>query len=320
MTDRAHVPEPVEHPFSSGGVRCAAWLFRPPGDGPAPAPGVVLGHGFGMTRACRLDAWARRFAAAGIVALAFDYRGFGDSAGAPRQVVDPAAQRADWRAALAHLRATDGVDPARVALWGTSFAGGHVLALAAQDGRPGETCGRPRIAAVVAQVPFVDGRALLRGGGRRRPSAARVRHTVRLVADAARDAVAARRGRPRRYVPVAGELGSGAVIAGPGAERALHHLVPPDAVWHNEVAAAVALRIPFERPARHADRIGCPVLVAVCERDAVTPPAAARAVAARIPDAELHTYPFAHFEAYLGAGFEALCADQVEFLVRHLRP
>ncbi len=299
----------VEHPFTVDGAECAAWLYRPARSGPRPC--VVLAHGFGMTRACRLDAWARRFADAGFAALVFDYRGFGDSGGMPRQVLDIAAQRADWRAAVAHARATPGVDADRVALWGTSFSGGHVLTVAADD---------PRVAAVVAQVPFVDGRALLRSGParRRRPDPARLRHTVGLVGAGLRDEVRRRRGRPPLLVPVAGEVGSGAVIAGPGAERAIRHLVPTDVAWRNEIAAGVALRVPFDRPGRRASEIRCPLLVAVCDQDTVTPPGPALAVAAAAPRGETVHHDCTHFEAYVGAGFEAFCADEIEFLVRHL--
>lgn len=301
----------TDHRFPVDGEECAAWLYRPASGDGAPGPCVVLAHGFGMTRACRLDAWAQRFAAAGLAALVFDYRGFGDSGGRHRQVLDIATQRADWRAAVAYARSLDGIDPGRVALWGTSFSGGHVLAVAADD---------PRIAAVVAQVPFVDGPALLRGTGRgnRAPGADRVRHTARLVATALRDEVRGRLGRDPLLVPVAGEVGSGAVIAGPGAERAIRHLVPDGVPWRNEVAARIALRVPFDRPGRHASRIGCPLLVAVCEHDTVTPPGPALAVAAAAPRGEVTRHGFDHFAAYTGAGFETLCAEQVEFLSRHL--
>jgi uncharacterized protein len=298
----------TEHPFPVGGTGCAAWLYRPAGA--APVPCVVLAHGFGMTRHCRLAAWAERFAAAGLAALVFDYRGFGDSGGTPRQVLDIAAQRADWRAAVAHARATPGIDAERVALWGTSFSGGHVLAVAADD---------PRVAAVVAQVPFVDGAALRRSGrSGARPSAARVRHTARLVVDAVRDELRGRTGRAPLLVPVAGELGSGAVIAGPGAGAAIAHLVPDGVAWRNEVAARVALRVPFDRPGRHAARIRCPLLVAVAGQDTVTPPGPAAAVAAAAPRGEVVSHPVAHFAAYVGAGFEAFAADETAFLVRHL--
>lgn len=303
----------TDHDFAVGRDTCAAWLYRPAGvDGPVPC--VVLAHGFGMTRDCRLGAWAERFAAAGMAALVFDYRGFGDSGGTPRQVLDLAAQRADWRAAVAHARATDGVDPDRIALWGTSFSGGHVLTVAAQD---------RRVAAVVAQVPFVDGPALLRGSRPRAPRppgalAARLRHTARLVGTAVRDEVRGRLGRAPLLVPVAGEVGSGAVIAGPGAERAIRHLVPEGVAWRNEVAARIALRVPFDRPGRRAAGITCPLLVAVCEEDAVTPPGPALAVARAAPRGESVRHACTHFEAYTGPGFAAFCADEVEFLSRHL--
>src|SRR4051794_41813216 len=65
--------------FESGGEQCAAWLYMPAGDGPRPA--VVLAHGFGGVRAARLWAFAERFAAAGVAAVVFDYRGFGGGGG-----------------------------------------------------------------------------------------------------------------------------------------------------------------------------------------------------------------------------------------------
>jgi len=51
----------------------------------------------------------------------------------------------------------------------------------------------------------------------------------------------------------------------------------------------------------------------------VTRPAR-RAVAAAAPRSEVVSHRFTHFEAYVGPGFEAFCADEVEFLVRHLLP
>src|SRR5206468_5312028 len=131
--------------FRSGGDACAAWLYRPEREGPYPI--VVLAHGFGALREARLWAYAERFAAAGMAALVFDYRHFGASGGEPRQLLDVSRQLADWAAAVAFARGLDGVDAERVALWGTSLSAGHVVSTAADD---------PRVAAVVAQVPFAD--------------------------------------------------------------------------------------------------------------------------------------------------------------------
>src|SRR2546423_9477479 len=110
--------------FPSGDSTCAAWLYRPDGDGPHPI--VLLAHGFGALRDARLSAYAERFAAAGLAALVFDFRHFGASGGTPRQLLDVPRQLEDYRAAVAFARGLDGIDPEGVVLWGTSFSGGHV--------------------------------------------------------------------------------------------------------------------------------------------------------------------------------------------------
>jgi len=64
--------------FSSAGDECRGWLFMPDAESSAL---VILGHGLGATREFGLEPYARRFADAGIAALAFTYRHFGDSGG-----------------------------------------------------------------------------------------------------------------------------------------------------------------------------------------------------------------------------------------------
>ncbi|MGQ0846378.1 MAG: alpha/beta hydrolase, partial [Sporichthyaceae bacterium] len=95
-------------------------------------------------------------------------------------------------------------------------------------------------------------------------------------------------------------------------------LVPDGTEWRTEVNAGVALQVLSDRPGLDAGRIRCPLFVAVCENDVVTPPEPAAAAAAAAPLGELHAYPFTHFEAYVGAGFEELCADETAFLRKHL--
>jgi uncharacterized protein len=303
-----------------GSTSLAAWLTLPEGGGPHPA--LVAAHGFAMTRACRLDAVAEAFAEVGIATVVFDHRGFGDSGGEP-QVLDIAQQREDWTTALAWARRRPELDPTRIGLWGTSFSGGHVLHVAARD---------HDVACVVAQVPFTDGPATLRptrqpGTASSRAAAARggpsrgdwLRHGIDLVRNAVADRVRGARGLPPLLVPVAGELGTGAVIAGPGAERAIRMLVPDGVAWRNEVAARVALQLPFDRPGRDAGSIRCPLLVVVCADDPVTPPAPARLAAGAAPFGELVEYDdLAHFDVYVGEGFARANADQRAWLTRVL--
>jgi len=131
--------------FRSGNDSCAAWLY-PAAGGPGSKPIIAMAHGLSGTRRDGLGPFAERFAAAGIAALVFDHRGFGDSAGEP-DLFHPKRQLEDWRAAISYARSIPGVDPDRLATFGSSMGGGNALAAAAGD---------PGVAAAVSQVPFLD--------------------------------------------------------------------------------------------------------------------------------------------------------------------
>lgn len=156
--------------FPSGEAECAAVLVRP-AEAAGAIPCVVLGHGFGALKEGGPIRCAERFAAAGYAGLAFDYRYVGESGGEPRQLLDIGRQLEDWRAAVGHARRLEGVDPERIVLWGSSFAGGHVIEIAADEakgrspGAAGPAPPDPPIAAVISQAPHVDGIATLRGLG-----------------------------------------------------------------------------------------------------------------------------------------------------------
>ena len=137
--------------FVSNGLKCAGWFYRSPNQGKK-SPCVILAHGFGAVREMRLDAFAERFAEAGYHALVFDYRHFGSSEGEPRQILNIKKQHQDWQAAIDYAKTIPGVDVRKIVLWGTSFSGGHVLALGVKN---------PDIAAVISQVPHMDGIAFL---------------------------------------------------------------------------------------------------------------------------------------------------------------
>jgi uncharacterized protein len=294
--------EREELAFPSGEDTCAAWLYRP--DGAAgPVPCVVMAHGFTATRADRLPAYAERFAAAGLAVLLFDYRHFGDSGGTPRQLLDIGRQQADYRAAVAFARTLPGIDAQRIALFGTSFSGGHVVVVAARD---------PSIAAVVSQCPFADGIAALR--------TVSPRHALRATALGLADQAAGLAGRAPRLMPAVGPPGSFAVMTQPDAQPGFEAIVPAGSRWRNEVAARVMLRIAPYRPVRSATAVACPLLVCVCEGDTTTPPGAAIKMGERAPRGEVVRYPIGHFEIYVGEHFERAVADQTAFLQRHLAP
>jgi alpha-beta hydrolase superfamily lysophospholipase len=277
--------------FPCGGDTCAAWLY--PADGDADAtPIIVMAHGLTGTRRDRLGAFAERFTAAGIAALVFDHRGFGDSTGRSDRF-DPGLQLEDWRAAIAFARSLHGVDPGRVATFGSSMGGGNALAAAAAD---------REVAAAISQVPFLD---IVRQAHR---SSLRVRAQVALAA------------LLDRHLPAVGQPDEPAFVNAPGGEAGWRHVVEigEDSRWRNRASARWLLGRPF-RPARHAARLHCPWLVCVGEADRVARPGPAIAAARRAPLGELRTYPGVdHFDIYDGPQHEAVVADELEFLRRHL--
>lgn len=277
--------------FMSGGERCAAWLLRPPAQ-EGPAPVVVMAHGLSGTRRDRLGPFAERFAAAGLLALVFDHRGFGDSGGEP-DLFEPARQLEDWRAAIAHARSIHGADPERIVTFGSSMGGGNALAAAAGD---------PRVAAAISQVPFLD---IVRQARRSSP-----RVTARMLAAALRG----------EHLPAVGAPGEAAFINAPHAEEGWRRVIATgeDSRWRDRVSSRWLLGRPF-RPIRHACGLHCPWLVCVGEADRVARPGPAIAAARRAPHGELCTYPGVdHFDIYDGPVHEAVVADQLDFLQRHV--
>jgi fermentation-respiration switch protein FrsA (DUF1100 family) len=293
--------------FDSGGVRCAGVHLSGEGDafaGERGLPCVVLAHGLGGTVDSGLLPYAERFASAGIDALAFDYRHFGSSDGQPRQLLSVRAQLEDYAAAIAFARSLEGVDPDRVVVWGSSYSGGHVVPVAVADGR---------VAAVIAQVPAMDGAAallnLVRYAG---PG-----QLARLVGAGLGDLLASLRGRAPVMVAQVGAPGSLALMSTPDAEPGYRAIVGSS--WRNEVAARFALTAGAYRPGRHAEELPCPMLVQIADRDAVAPVKAAQDAAWRATGrAEVRTYPIGHFDIYLGEPFERAIADQLYFLGRHV--
>jgi fermentation-respiration switch protein FrsA (DUF1100 family) len=285
--------------FASGDGGCAAWLYRPATPGTAPL--LVMAHGFSAVREQRLDAYAERFAGAGLGVLLFDYRHFGASPGEPRQLLDIKRQREDYRAAVAHARSLDWVDPERIALFGSSFSGGHVISVGAAD---------PRIAAIVAQCPFTDGLASLPTLGARNMALA----TVAGLRDRAR----ALAGRSPHYMPAVGPPGTLAVMSTADAQPGFAEMTPPGSTWENRVAARIALAVGLDRPGRAASQLTAPILFCVCEQDSVAPAATTLKHAARAPQAEIRRYECGHFEIYVGELFERAVTDQTEFLTRTL--
>ncbi len=176
--------------YFSDGVGCYAKLFYPKGFSTSgKTPGVVLGQGWAGTH-FSIEKYGARFAERGLVALVIDYRGWGSSdpfvaqakptvaTADPSQALDgkriikstmdvvlkrtrllPMKMVEDYRNAISYLQGEPGVDPDRIGVWGSSFAGGHSIMTAAQDAR---------VKAVAVQIPSIAGRNAQPGPGQLR--------------------------------------------------------------------------------------------------------------------------------------------------------
>lgn len=285
--------------FDVRGTRVAGWLTIPDGRGPHPA--VVLVHGLGATHGMMLAQYEQHFAASGIATLAFDYRHTGESGGAPRQLITMRRHLQDVQAAHAVLSARPEIDSRRVGLWGTSLGAMHVLRAAAAN---------PDIAAAVIQCPVVHGpNAALSSG---------LAHILRLAPAITDDLARAALRLPRRYLPIVGQPGSGAVVTVPGAEEGWNSTVSPGFTFTNQIAAAGALGLATVSALRGAESITAPLLVCVSDRETLTDPRLAARAAALARRGTAMRYPGDHFDIYHAPLAGSLLADQTAFLREHL--
>jgi predicted alpha/beta hydrolase len=331
--------------FQSQGEICRGLFVRPSGGGPVPL--IVLGHGLGGVYEMRLDAFARTFAEAGYAALTFDYRRFGRSDGHPRHLLVREHQQQDFEAAVDFGKTLEGVDPARIVLWGTSLAGGHVIDISSR---------RTDVTASIIQGPFTDGIASTR--------ALSLPSMIGLGFFIAADIVARLLRLPPVLAPLAGPYGTPALMTHEDvvqsvlqlfpdgsrlSDRLSRHyrtfaqrkiMLPPSLTTSEEperfsiarltgsirlpsgtvlisgVSAIFGLKIGFWRPGKKLKSLRTPMLICVCDQDSVAPPAATIAHARAGSTCELKQYPYGHFDIYTGAPYEHVVADQLAFLGR----
>lgn len=277
-----------------GAPDLAADLFLPAQvEGPVAA--VVTGSGFGGVKEMLLPHFGGALAHAGIATLAVDYAGFGQSAGEPRQDLDPHAQIRDLRRGLDYLCSDARIDAGRLGIFGPSMAGAHTLVIAGTDAR---------VRAAVSMVPFVR--------APKAPASARI--GLALLGDLLRSAL----GLPSRPIAIAGPPGAQATMTTDGAEAWLRNIALDAPTFQNEVTLRSLLRVGAYRPMRMigSDGIRVPLRTIVSTSDSITPAALAREELRGVPH-DVVEFPGSHFEL-----FEEHLAEvtrlTVEWFVRHL--
>ncbi|MDH7809498.1 MULTISPECIES: alpha/beta hydrolase [unclassified Rhizobium] len=290
----------VEFP-GEGNVQLSAWLYVPDSAGPHPA--ITMAHGYGGTRDHGIEPFAKAFASAGFAVLLHDHRGFGRSGGEPRQDIDPWQQIADWRRAISYLETRPEVDPTRIGVWGTSYAGGHAIVLGATD---------RRLRCVVAQVPTISGHEqFLR---RINPDAFPAFDEMLAQEDRSR-----LRGDPLLYQALVSDDIS--VAASYRSTEAIEFYTQPipAGIWENKVTIRSTRSARMYEPGVWISRIApTPLLMVVASQDKVTLTEIELAAYERaLEPKKLALIPGGHFDPYLDQ-FDMAAAAATEWFLQHL--
>ena len=286
---------------AEGGVTLRGWLFVPDGAGPHPA--ITMAHGFAGVKEHGLERFARLFAEAGFVVLVHDHRGFGSSDGDPRFDVDPWVQIADWRRAISFLENHPAVEPDRIGLWGTSYAGGHAIVLGATD---------RRLRAVVAQVPTISG----------------YEQSLRRVAphDVASLEAAFTADQRRQFLgePPATQAVVSSDPATPASYRAadaiaFYNQPVPDGAWHNVMTVRSSHAARMYEPGTWISRVSpTPLLMIVGLHDTITVTDIELAAYERtLQPKKLVTIDGGHFDPYLDQ-FDRASGAARDWFIEHL--
>jgi fermentation-respiration switch protein FrsA (DUF1100 family) len=121
--------------FPSAGLSLAGDLYAPADAADSPRIGIVVGHPGTGVKEQAAGLYARRLAAEGFVALAYDAAYQGESEGEPRGLEEPAQRIEDLKSAITYMSTLDAVDADRLALCGICASGGYALAATAGDHR-----------------------------------------------------------------------------------------------------------------------------------------------------------------------------------------
>jgi hypothetical protein len=186
--------------FQSGGETLVGTLYIPEGvTAKKPAPGVVVTGAWMTIKEQMAGRYAREMAERGFVALAFDFRTWGESGGKQRSMEDPAMKIADIQAAAQFLDARRETKKNNIAGLGICASAGYMVH-AAKDSKV--------LKSVALVAPWLHDRAIVNAvyGGETSVNG--------LIATGREAQSVFERTGELRLVPAAGPQGSNAVMAG----------------------------------------------------------------------------------------------------------
>jgi hypothetical protein len=288
------------------GVPLRGWHYSPEGVS-GRAPLIVMAHGFSAVKEQLLDDYAGQFAAGGLGVLVYDNRNLGASDGTPRGEIDPWQQIRDYRTAITWATTQPWTDPDRIGIWGSSYSGGHVLVVGAQD---------RRVRCVVSQVPLVSGLA-----NARRLIRADAFAGLRQMFDS--DRAARYAGSSPGTIQVCYEKDPTEASALPTEDTHDFFFGPiqdraPN--WRNEVTLrSVEMFIEYEPGAYITDISPTPLMMVVAAKDHLTVADLSLEFYERAREPkQLLVLPVGHFDAYVGDSFAVSAPEQLRWFQKYL--
>ena len=291
--------------FTSKGLSCRGWLYMPDGltEGQR-APAIVMAHGLAGVKEMNLASFAERFAAAGFVTLAFDYRCWGESEGEPRSQIFPLEMVEDYRNGITWLSNRPQVDPRRIGVWGTSYSGGLVLYVGTFD---------KRVKAVVAQVP-----SALNPESRRALDPERWDRVGKLLIE---DRTERYKTGAVKYMKVVSPEDEPCLLPGQEAYEEYMALTKTAPTWRNEVTLESIEKMREFDPVSLIHLMAPTALLLIPgEKDSLIPMEAVRATYERAHEPKaISVLPITHFEAYIEPWLSKAADLAIEWFQMHLR-
>lgn len=239
---------------------------------------LLMAHGLGGEKQCGLADFAESYHALGLNVCVFDHRGFGESTGSVKCLVDKTSQLEDWQSVIHYLKDELNISTKNMILWGYSFSGGHVMTLASET----------TFKAVISNFPHVDGLASL--------TLYPKKYLVPATLIALQDLALAPFGKIKTMPVVAQDRF--AILAGEDCYEGYHSIIPESVQWENAVPARIVATIGLYRPTTIASKINSPTLIVGAQNDSLIPIKATRKAARRIPNVQYEEFECGHFDLF----------------------
>ena len=295
-------------------------------------PLVVMSHGLGSQKDMGLLPYAEKFCDDGFAVVMMDYRYFGGSSNSDktnfRNLIDPWNHVSDIQTVLnaiinKHILGSD-IDTNNIILWGTSFAGGHMLRVANNENNP-----LPNIKAVISQVPHLDGKAASLRALKSRGIAGFMRVMALALSDILLQQVnklgniiGVQFNLPSIYVKIVGTAADSAYMVISDNELTNYFAKHPAEYlggWKNLAPARTLAYMSLYSPIQDVPTIKVPILFVAATNDTLCPIEYVRTAAEQAVLGQLMEINTTHFELYSGENFARISARMVDFAKTHVK-